>query len=1059
MTGWQDSFQPDTSTGPAPVSLAEPATDDTEGHSWQSSFVPDQSSHSTIGASAPPVNPEDLQERRHQAIKDTEHGISEANQAKPWYQNLGEAVPRTLENAGLDLLNLTGGDVALEHMVDPDMDYRTAKTVAGNAKHQNKVAGEGTGIAGTIGEMTDPRMVATMLAPYLWATPQTRAAMGAAMGATSAPDIPPDQQWTPGEDLAQRGTKAAENAALFALLPPAMDKFGKVAGKVASAITPDFISEPLSNAASTAGNWLGDIGGKAADYLSDKTGITAGELPLPSADYLSKLAKNQGIEVAPGESAEMIHEKLQAGNEQLTELQDLAKGLGLDIKKSDAPSVIQQKINDSIGSNIDDVTGGKFAGNIPTGLSTSLRISQEYGKRMDNATQLYGEARNEGSTKYLNPGNLLNDLDNLIDNPDAVNQYSPSQQAAVNKLKTIRANLQQKMDESPLAPTTEEGDVHHQTIPADHLIDMQQALNEGWGSGIKSGDSIIGKFSQSLKAMKQQAKEMYPDFGNKWDSADDFYREQVGRVFRNNKSLSPFWNMNDYRWAKQKGLVGATEAGPAEVMGNEAAEAEGQTPIGIGGPQKPQITGPKMLPQEGRAVAPSTNNAVGETVPPTAPESGTAGEGAPPWQNGSGQEATIPGNRPGKTLDPYELLQNQGLSAPADMMARAQNMLSKIKGVNHVQALQEAMPAEHSDELLKNKLIQTLAGTERGGNFGMKNLSDLLNSRTEQNPFYETIQSVLKGDPDGLEKLQMISRLAEELQKRGYKGAVIPQEGQDENMMNIINGMMNPKAGIVKKVISAFKGDNSDPLTSLAKDLNTNPNPGTGAMRTAGNVISAAAGSRPGATESGGNNPLPAPAPQQVAPAQQPPAVVTPQNPAPQLQSQAQPQQNDVIGQVARAYGNDPDLMRRIAVNMESGGDPNKVNPDPNSTAKGLYQFTDKTWRDMVQKYGQANGLTVRNRMDPVANSIAANLYMNENRPKLKNTLGRDPNGTELYLAHFLGAGGASKLLQNMQNTRVAAARLMPEAAGSNNHMFFENGRALTPAELFAKVNMRLTGA
>ena len=133
------------------------------------------------------------------------------------------------------------------------------------------------------------------------------------------------------------------------------------------------------------------------------------------------------------------------------------------------------------------------------------------------------------------------------------------------------------------------------------------------------------------------------------------------------------------------------------------------------------------------------------------------------------------------------------------------------------------------------------------------------------------------------------------------------------------------------------------------------------------------------------------------------------------------------------------------------------------SSATGLYQFVDKTWLTMVKKYGADVGLgkyanaiddkgnvanaAVKNkilslRKDPAASAMMAAEYTSENKTHLQEELG--PNAkigsTELYLAHFLGAGGATQFLKAYQANPVQqASDLFPQAANANHNVFYDS--------------------
>lgn len=101
----------------------------------------------------------------------------------------------------------------------------------------------------------------------------------------------------------------------------------------------------------------------------------------------------------------------------------------------------------------------------------------------------------------------------------------------------------------------------------------------------------------------------------------------------------------------------------------------------------------------------------------------------------------------------------------------------------------------------------------------------------------------------------------------------------------------------------------------------------------------------------------------------------------------------------------DPYLYRLAQV--ESNLNPYARNP--NSSAKGLFQFVDAT----ADAYGITDPFSVDQQVD------AVNRFTEDNRGSLKRALGRDPTPGELYLAHQQGAGGAAKLLANPNTPAV----------------------------------------
>ena len=133
------------------------------------------------------------------------------------------------------------------------------------------------------------------------------------------------------------------------------------------------------------------------------------------------------------------------------------------------------------------------------------------------------------------------------------------------------------------------------------------------------------------------------------------------------------------------------------------------------------------------------------------------------------------------------------------------------------------------------------------------------------------------------------------------------------------------------------------------------------------------------------------------------------------------------------------------------------------SSAAGLYQFTKSTWLQTLDKHGPAHGLDwtgaaisggrvqdpalraqiMALRFDPDASALMAAELAGDNKEALTPILGREPDAAELYLAHFLGAGGAGQFLSALRSDPgQRAASLMPKAAAANRGIFFERSGA-----------------
>ena len=125
------------------------------------------------------------------------------------------------------------------------------------------------------------------------------------------------------------------------------------------------------------------------------------------------------------------------------------------------------------------------------------------------------------------------------------------------------------------------------------------------------------------------------------------------------------------------------------------------------------------------------------------------------------------------------------------------------------------------------------------------------------------------------------------------------------------------------------------------------------------------------------------------------------------------------------------------------------------SSAAGLFQFTRGTWLEMVKRYGADTGLNdlaqkiltgadgralvndkdiesriLSLREDPEVSALMAAHYARDNASALEGVLGRAPDASDLYLAHFLGPAGAGLLLGTAADKpATAAAALMPAAS------------------------------
>ena len=192
-------------------------------------------------------------------------------------------------------------------------------------------------------------------------------------------------------------------------------------------------------------------------------------------------------------------------------------------------------------------------------------------------------------------------------------------------------------------------------------------------------------------------------------------------------------------------------------------------------------------------------------------------------------------------------------------------------------------------------------------------------------------------------------------------------------------------------------------------------------------------------------------------------------------------QNTEVHAAIARASvrtGVDFDYLLAQA-KLESGLDPHAK--AGTSSATGLFQFIDSTWTRMVDRHGSKHGMewadraigpggsiadpaagaqVMSLRYDADASSLMAAELVRENADGLRGSLGREPEPAELYLAHFLGLGGAQQFLGALgANPDQSAVALMPQAARANRPIFYSGGRARSVGEVMGVMRDKVASA
>ena len=156
------------------------------------------------------------------------------------------------------------------------------------------------------------------------------------------------------------------------------------------------------------------------------------------------------------------------------------------------------------------------------------------------------------------------------------------------------------------------------------------------------------------------------------------------------------------------------------------------------------------------------------------------------------------------------------------------------------------------------------------------------------------------------------------------------------------------------------------------------------------------------------------------------------------------------------------------------------------SSAHGLFQFIDQTWLGTVKEAGSqlgygkyadaitknpsgsysvsdptARAAIMKLRDDPDAASSMAAVLTQSNSFKLTGSIGRRPTDAELYMAHFMGVGGAGKLISNAEdNPQASAVRMFPNAAAANRSIFYDrSGNARSVSQVYSVLTSRYASA
>ena len=145
------------------------------------------------------------------------------------------------------------------------------------------------------------------------------------------------------------------------------------------------------------------------------------------------------------------------------------------------------------------------------------------------------------------------------------------------------------------------------------------------------------------------------------------------------------------------------------------------------------------------------------------------------------------------------------------------------------------------------------------------------------------------------------------------------------------------------------------------------------------------------------------------------------------------------------------------------------------SSAQGLFQFIEETWLMTVKNDGSRFGLEeyanrifktrsgrhyvpdakqraeiLNLRRDPKIASLMAGVFARNNGNRLAGKIGRQPTPGELYLAHFLGASDAIRMIiLARSNPNRSAADAFPAAAKANRRIFYDGKHARSARQVY----------
>lgn len=124
---------------------------------------------------------------------------------------------------------------------------------------------------------------------------------------------------------------------------------------------------------------------------------------------------------------------------------------------------------------------------------------------------------------------------------------------------------------------------------------------------------------------------------------------------------------------------------------------------------------------------------------------------------------------------------------------------------------------------------------------------------------------------------------------------------------------------------------------------------------------------------------------------------------------------------------------------------------NPHSKVKGVMQHTNRTWRADLKKYHKQLGLSANASVnDPRASILVAAAALADNKVYLERRTGRTISNGDLYMSHFVGLGGAERILKGKSAKPISQYVALSKGNGKRYHV---KGKVATVAQFRAKMN------